>query len=205
MAQKMPDWLKFPLVLMVVALISAASLAGLWALTQESRKSIENKETQAALKIVFPSADSFEVKEQKVDGQRITYRVAKKGQSKIGYVAEGTATGYSSTIKVLVGVDPNFVIQGIKVLAQKETPGLGDKITEVLSKKTWGTVITGSSPDETNLRPWFQVQFDGKKAPVKVDKDGGEIEAVTGATISSRAVCDAVNQAVEHLKKAVGI
>ncbi len=204
MAQKMPDWIKFPLVLMVVAVISATSLAGLWALTQKSRKSIEDKDIKAALKVVFPSADSFEVKEQKVDGQEFTYRVAMKGETKAGYVAEGVATGYSSNIKVMVGVDPDFVIQGIKVLAQKETPGLGDKIMEVLSKKTWGTIITGESPDEPSLRPWFQIQFDGKKALVRVDKDGGSIQTVTGATISSRAVCDAVNQAVERLKKAEG-
>jgi electron transport complex protein RnfG len=202
MAQKIPDWCKFPLVLMVVAIISAASLAGLWALTQKSKAAIEAKETEAALKVVFPSADSFEVKEQKIDGRNFIYRIAMKGGSKVGYVAEGAATGYSSTIKVMVGVDSDFVVQGIKVLAQKETPGLGDKIMEVLSKRTWGTVITGESPDESSLRPWFQIQFDGKKVPVKVDKDGGDIQSITGATISSRAVCDAVNQAVERLKKA---
>ncbi|MBU0486198.1 MAG: RnfABCDGE type electron transport complex subunit G, partial [Proteobacteria bacterium] len=194
----------FPLVLVIVSVISAGSLAGLGALTQKGRKAIEDKETEAALKIVLPSADSFHIREASVDGHKFSYRIAMKGENAVGYVVEGSATGYSSVIKVMVGVDSNFVIQGIKVLAQKETPGLGDKIQELLSKKTWGTVITGSSPDEPGLRPWFQVQFDGKKVPVKVDKDGGDIESITGATISSRAVCEAVNEAVERLKKAVG-
>lgn len=204
MTKKLPDWLKFPLVLLVVAIISAASLSGLWALTQKSRQEMEAKETEAALKVVFPEAQQFEVRETKVDGRPFTYRVAVQDGSMAGYVAEGAATGYSSTLKVMVGVGTDFRVKGIKVLYQKETPGLGDKVNEILSKKTWGTIVAGSSPDEKGLRPWFQVQFDGKRAPVRVDKDGGTIDAITGATISSRAVCNAVNQAVENLKKAVG-
>jgi electron transport complex protein RnfG len=203
MAQKLPDWLKFPLVLVIVAAISAASLAGLWSLTAKSRRSIADKDTEAALSVVFPGADQFEVKETKVEGKPFTYRVAIKDGGITGYVAEGAAVGYSSTIRVMVGVNTDFSIAGIKVLSQKETPGLGDKILEKLSKKTWGTIITGTSPNEKDLRPWFQVQFDGRKVPIKVNKDGGEIEAITGATISSRAVCQAVNEAVENVKKAV--
>jgi len=203
MAKRLPDWLKFPIVLFVVAVISAASLAGLWAVTKSSRDAMAKKEIEAALGIVFPGADSFEVVEAKVDGKPFEYRLAKRGGETVGYVAQGAASGYSSTLEVMVGVDRSYTIKGIKVLSQKETPGLGDKVNEILSKKTWGTVITGTSPDEKDLRPWFQVQFDGKATPVKVNKDGGTIEAITGATISSRAVCNAVNQAVENLKKAV--
>ena len=204
MNKKLPDWLKFPLVLLIVAVISAASLAGLWALTSKTRMAIAAKDTEAALKILFPDADSFEVKETTVGGHPFTYRIAKGGGATMGYIAEGQAMGYSSNLKVMAGVKKDFTIQGIKVLYQKETPGLGDKVDEILSKKTWGTIITGTSPDEKDPRPWFQVQFDGKKTPVKVGKDGGKIEAITGATISSRAVCNAVNEAVEKLKKAVG-
>jgi len=199
----MPDWLKFPLVLFIVAVVSAASLAGLWAVTAKARKAMAEEETQAALKVVFPGADSFQVKDVRVDGKPFTYRVAIKDGEAAGYVAKGSSYGYSSNLVVMVGVGTDFSIKGIKVLSQKETPGLGDKVEEVLSKKTWGTVITGTSPDEKGLRPWFQVQFDGKSTPVKVKKDGGQIEAITGATISSRAVCNAVNQAVEGIRKAV--
>lgn len=204
MAKRLPDWFKFPLVLLVVAIVSAASLTGLWVVTKTSREAMAAKEVEAALKVVFPEADSFEVREVKVGGKPFTYRIAMKGGSTEGFVAEGQAAGYSSTLKVMVGVGSDFTIRGIKVLYQKETPGLGDKVNEVLSKKTWGTIVTGSSPDEMGLRPWFQVQFDGKRVPVRVDKDGGTIESITGATISSRAVCNAVNQAVEDLRKAVG-
>jgi electron transport complex protein RnfG len=199
-----PDWIRFPLVLTIVAVISASALAGLQHVTKPVKERIQKGITEQALKVVMPKADSFEEVDATVDGKPFAYRIAKgaDGQS-VGYVAIGAAEGYSSKIKVMVGATPEFEIAAIKVLYQKETPGLGDKIEEILSKKTWGTVITGTSPDESNLRPWFQTQFDGKSVPVKVDKDGGAIEAITGATISSRAVCDAVDEAVENLKKAI--
>lgn len=201
---RMPDWLRFPLVLTVVATVSAVCLAVLWYLTLPHKERIQAELTEKALKVVMPEATSFEPKEGIAGGRRISYRVAKRGDEVIGYVAEGQAAGYSSVLKAMVGVDTDFVIQGIEVLSQKETPGLGDKVDEVRSKKTWWTVITGTSPDETGHRPWFQEQFKGKTAPVKADKDGGEIEAITGATISSRAVCKAVDEAVEDIEKAVG-
>ncbi len=204
MTSKIPDWLKFPMVLFVVAVVSAASLAGLWALTTPVKRAIEGRITEDALKVVFPSATSFVEKSAAINGHTFVYREAMDGDELAGYVAEGMGTGYSSILKVMVGVDADFVVQGIKVLSQKETPGLGDKVEEIISKKTWGTVLFGTNPDETDLRPWFQQQFDGQQAPVDVQKDGGQIEAITGATISSRAVCKAVNQAVEELKTAVG-
>ncbi len=203
MAKGLPDWIRFPLVLMIVTAISAASLAALYAVTLPKKLAIQAERTQAALKIVMPEATDFEVKEATAQGKPFTYRIAKKGSEVIGYVAEGHATGYSSVLQVMAGVNKQFDLQGIKVLYQKETPGLGDKVDEILSKKTWWTILTGTSPDEQGLRPWFQVQFDGKKAPVKVQKDGGTIDAITGATISSRAVCDAVNTAVADLKIAL--
>jgi len=199
----MPDWIKFPLTLFIVTVISAASLAALYAVTLPKKLAMQKKIEQAALKVVMPEATSFDVKQARIGEHRFTYRVAKKGGDVLGYVAQGQATGYSSILKVMVGVDKDFVIQGIKVLYQKETPGLGDKVDEILSKKTWGTIIAGTSPDEGHLRPWFQTQFNEKKYPVKVQKDGGQIEAITGATISSRAVCNAVDQALAKIKKAL--
>jgi len=198
----MPDYIRFPLVLIVVAAISAVSLAGLNIVTIPTKQRIQGEITERALKVVMPDAQTFESKDATVDGKVFSYRLAKDDNGElVGYVAEGTAEGYSSRLKVMVGVTPQLEIKAIKVLYQKETPGLGDKVEEVLSKKTWWTVITGTSPDEKGLRPWFQTQFDRKTAPVKVTKEGGTIEAITGATISSNAVCTAVNHAVENLKK----
>ena len=199
----MPEWLKFPIVLVIVALISAASLAALYSVTKPKKEAMQKALVEEALKVVMPDADSFEEVTKDIGGEKFSFRVAMKGGETIGYVATGAASGYSSILQVMAGVDTNFVIKGVKVLYQKETPGLGDKVEELDSKKTWGTVITGTSPDESGLRPWFQAQFDGKQAPVSVNKDGGAIDAITGATISSRAVCNAVNDAVDKIKKAV--
>ncbi len=199
----MPEWLKFPIVLLIVALISAASLAALYSVTKPKKDAMQKALVEEALKIVIPDADSFEEVTKDIGGEKFSFRIAKKGGYAIGYVATGAASGYSSVLQVMVGVDLNFVIKGVKVLYQKETPGLGDKVEALDSKRTWGTVITGTSPDEGGLRPWFQTQFDEQQAPVAVNKDGGVIEAITGATISSRAVCSAVNDAVEKIKKAV--
>lgn len=204
MSRKMPDWIKFPLVLVVVAGISAVTLTGAKHLTDPHKDEIQAKNTEAALKVVMPDATSFKKRTAKYEGRPVAYRVALRYGEPIGYIAEGSASGYSSILKVMVGVDAQFIIKGIKVLYQKETPGLGDKVEEIRSKRTWGTIIMGDSPEEKGLRPWFQVQFDGMRTPVKVKKNGGDIEAITGATISSRAVCKAVNIAVAELKAVVG-
>ena len=200
----MPEWLKFPVVLIVVALVSAVSLTALQNVTEPQRLKIEAEIKEAALKIVLPDAEKFEDVKTEVDGKKFDYMTALGSESDIiGYVAEGRAAGYSSNIKVMVGVNKEFKIVAIKVLSQKETPGLGDKINEILSKNTIVGMIRGITYDEVGLRPWFQVQFNGKAAPVKVQKDGGNIEAITGATITSRTVCKAVDIAIANLKLAL--
>lgn len=200
---KLPDYIKFPIVLIIVAGIAAVALAALNSATLPAKQRIQAEITQSAYKVVMPDATAFEDAKAQVDGAEFEYKIAKSVDGEVlGYIAEGAAEGYSSRLRVMVGVKKDFTINAIKVLYQKETPGLGDKVNEILSKKTWWTVITGTSPDEEGLRPWFQSQFDGKKAPVEVQKDGGTIDAITGATISSRAVCHAVNEAVDDLKQA---
>lgn len=199
----MPNWLKFPIVLIIVALISAVSLTYLNKATEPAREKLAKDTKESALKIVLPDATEFKNKSTDLDEKPFEYLEGYKDGQLIGYVAEGRAAGYSSILEVMVGIDKGFKIVAIKVLSQKETPGLGDKVKEVLSKKTIVGLIEGKKYDEAGLRPWFQVQFDAKTVPVKVKKDGGDIEAITGATISSRAVCDAVNKAVEDIKKAL--
>lgn len=200
----MPDYIKFPLVLIIVSLISAVSLTALKGVTEPQRIKLEASEKEASLKVVVPQAEKFEDVAGDIDGKPFNYKKAVTTDGTIiGYVSEGEAAGYSSVIKVMVGVDKEFKVLAIKVLSQKETPGLGDKINEVLSKKTLVGLIMGKKYDEEGLRPWFQVQFDGKTVPVKVQKDGGDIEVITGATISSRAVCEAVDLAISNLKLAL--
>lgn len=96
-----------------------------------------------------------------------------------GYVAEGSANGYGGEIKLMVGFkkDKKTVIS-YKVLAANETPGLGMKL----------------------ITPEFANQFNGKDGRnLKVKKQGGEIEAITAATITSKAVCKAIADAQKKL------
>ena len=90
----------------------------------------------------------------------------------------------------MVGVDTTGKIIGLKVIAQTETPGLGTKIEEV----KYG-----------EKSPWFQDQFIKRTADgLAVDKDGGEIKSITGATISSRAVAVSIKNGLDTLKNKLG-
>jgi len=103
------------------------------------------------------------------------------------YAVVAYGKGYSSTIQTLVGVNISGKITGIAILFQQETPGLGAKAEEVLY---------GESDS------WFQRQFEGKSGVnLAVDKDGGEIQSITGATISTRAITNSIQSEVEWLKK----
>ncbi|RPH99985.1 MAG: FMN-binding protein, partial [Calditrichaeota bacterium] len=106
--------------------------------------------------------------------------------SLVGYAFVSAGRGYSSTIETMVGVDTSGAIIGIRVLRQVETPGLGTRVEEIKY---------GESDS------WFQRQFLRKNAEViNVDKDGGDIQSITGATISSRAVTRSIVSGFKDLK-----
>lgn len=121
-------------------------------------------------------------------GKKAVYNVYEafdKDKKRLGWVIKTGGQGYADRIELLLGVDPEVkTVSGIFVLEQKETPGLGNKIT---------------------FEEW-RGQFKGKntETPMGVVKGGkagaGDINAITGATISSRAVTDIVNMAVADLK-----
>ena len=92
--------------------------------------------------------------------------------------------GYSGDIKLLVGVRLNGEIAGVRVLTHKETPGLGDAIEERRSQ--WIYQFNDRSLDNTDVEHW------------KVQRDRGEFDQLTGATISSRAVVKAVRKTLEY-------
>ena len=91
-----------------------------------------------------------------------------------GYVVEVTPSGFGGNLDVMVGVDNDGVCTGVSIVSHAETSGLGANAT----KEAW------------------RAQFIGKSGTLAVTKDGGEIEALTGATITSRAVTSGVNSAI---------
>jgi len=117
------------------------------------------------------------------EGDSLEIYPAKKDDVIVGYAVNTyTLKGFSGNISLMAGFKPDGTIINITVLEQKETPGLGTKITE----------------------PEFNDQFNDKNPAefeLKVKKDGGPVDAITAATISSRAFCEAVQRAYNTLQK----
>lgn len=174
----MSQLIKFGLILGVICLAATLVLAVTYEVTKPKIEEQLKAEESAALRSIMPSADSFN--EKTLDG--IEYFEALKGNAIVGYCVRVMGTGYNGYIRLIAGVDPDGTIEGVAVLEHSETPGLGAKINEV-------------RPGESE--PWFLKQFKGKNArTIAVKKD---IDAITGATISSKAVTDAIRKTVDEL------
>lgn len=170
------------MVLLTIALISAASLGYVYGLTKNKIDlAREAKKLKAIEEVVIagydnsPTNDMFTI--PTVDGGKLEVYPAKNGNEITSLAIKSyTTTGFSGEVWLMVGLLPDGAINKISVLDQKETPGLGTKMTE----------------DK------FKVQFFGKNPAqfiLKVKKDGGDVDAITAATISSRAFSDAVDRA----------
>ena len=105
--------------------------------------------------------------------------VSKMYQGANGYAVEVTPGGFDNTITMMVGVDNEGNVSGISIISHTETAGLG--------------AIAAAT---TSAGEAFRAQFVGLNGTVSVTKDGGQVEAITSATITSRAVCDGVNAAL---------
>lgn len=123
------------------------------------------------------------------EGDSLEVYPAKNGEELVGYAIKSyTNKGFSGYIGFMVGFRPDGTIYNINVLEQKETPGLGSKMV----------------PEGTADKPAFKDQFRDKNPAVfalKVKKDGGPVDAITAATISSRAFCDGVQRAYNTFEK----
>jgi len=180
------DIAKITLNLVIVYLAGGLILAAVYAKTSPImyRNALLAKET--ALRRLTPEADKIEkAGDWSVHEKNAEYFIAEKGGKIIGYIIQSYGKGYSSYIDTLIAVDTDFKVQKISILDQKETPGLGDEID------------TGA----------FKKQFEGKDIDhLKVVKTetADDIQAISGATISSRAVTeDAVRNGVAFLMKTV--
>lgn len=167
-----------------LALISvgmSAALGFVYNLTKGPIEIAQKQKEVQALKEVLPEFDNDPTLDVKVaDG--LNYYTATRGEEIVGYAVNTyTDKGFSGRFTLMVGFKPDGTINEISVLDQKETPGLGTKMKE----------------------PKFKDQFPGKnpgQTKMKVKKDGGVVDAITAATISSRAFCDAVHRAYDGFK-----
>ena len=166
------------LVLTIICAVITAALAGTNAVTKDRIAQLALQEAAQARKQVLSVAQDFE--ELQLDGS--TYYVGKDGSGEtVGYVFTTSSKGYGGAVEVMTGIASDGKVSGVVLLDQNETPGLGQKATE-----SWFT--------DRYLKDVPDDGFTVKKGAASADN---EIEAITGATITTRAVTDAVNQAVD--------
>ena len=172
------EFIRLSGMLCIITLVAAFLLAGVNKITKTKIADAEKNSIIQAMKVLFPEADEFkEISESVSEG-------LKDGEN-IGYCVNVSPKGYGGEIKILVGIDSEDKVTGIEVLSHSETPGLGAK----------------STSEE------FKSQFKGKDTELSVVKsqtqNSGEIQAITGATVTSRAIADGVKEAssiIEEIK-----
>ena len=179
MNKKLPAWL----VLTLIALVAALALGATYNGTKDTIAKQEAEKAVAVRQELLPAATDFVLCETE-EGAAEVWRGLNADGSAAGYVSTGTVTGFGGPVEVTVGTDAEGVITGVRVGGAnfQETAGLGAKSKE----------------------PAFYEQFTGKAYPVDLTKNGGEIDAITAATITSSAVVRGVNDTLKTMSAAAG-
>lgn len=191
----MKEILKLMLVLTTICFVAALALARVYELTREPIAYQKRLEVLRAIRAVLPDIDN----EPDKDAVRLQLREATKDESReitffrgrlddkltgVAFVVV-SREGYGGTIEIMLGVDPQGSILGVEILTHLETPGLGAKIVQ----KPFTQQFVGRNLENTK---WA------------VRKDGGDLDQITGATISPRAVVEAVQEGLEIYQKNQG-
>ena len=161
--------------LLLITAVVAAVLAGVNSITKPAIEKLTAEKTQEAIAAVLPGGYDEEVTGYADD----TGLVSKVYAGAEGYAFEVTPGGFDNTITMMVGVDTEGKVLGISIVSHTETAGLG-------------AVAAAGTPAGIAFRD----QFVGTSGSVAVTKDGGAMDAITGATITSRAICAGVNAAL---------
>lgn len=173
--------------LLLITAIAGLILGFAHKITLEPIAKQQKMENDAAMKEVLPVADEFSLKEIQLPDGSIIKEVneGKKGSDVTGYAIKVAPKGYGGLIDMMVGISNEGKVEGIKILTHSETPGLG--------------------ANATNLE--FSDQYKGKpiENPLQVVKTApsgdNQIQALTGATITSNAVTKGVNDAIDFYNK----
>ena len=162
--------------LLLITAVVAAALAGVNAVTAPVIAELNAAATQEAISAVLPGGFDSEV----ADYADATGLVTKVYQGANGYAVEVGPSGFDNTITMMVGVDNEGKVLGISIVSHTETAGLG-------------AVADADTPKGIAFRD----QFVGQSGSVSVTKDGGTMDAITGATITSLAICVGINAALD--------
>ena len=165
--------LRLTVTLLLITAVVAVILAGVNSVTAPRIADLNARKTQEAVEAVLPGGGV------EVAFTDSTGLVATAYQGEAGYAVKVNPSGFNGTVYMMVGVDHNGSVLGISIISQTETAGLG-----------------AVSAADTSAGEAFRGQFAGMSGSVSVSKDGGQVDAITGATITSRAVCTGVNAAL---------
>ena len=161
--------------LLLICAIVAGIVSFVYALTESTyEKNIQQTKNQAIGEIFEKDGLTCEVFAEGESGE--VFYVVFDGNTPIGYCAEVASGGFGGDISLMVGYDNDCAVLGVSVIAHSETPGLGAKI----------------------LNEDFLAQYEGQSGEILLGED---VDAIVGATISSRAVTDGINRATEGLLK----
>ena len=189
MAKKPSTFPNMVMTLFVVTLLAAALLGSVYALTKEPIRLADLAKKNEAIEAVIKGFDNNPTEQAEkigMDGDTvILYHAMQNGQYIGSAVETFSDNGFSGRIKLMVGFNPDGTIRDVAVVDHEETPGLGDKMEQ--DKSDFHVQFQGMHPDEFDLR---------------VEKDNGDVDAITASTISSRAYCEAVKRAWEAFQKA---
>lgn len=170
--------LRLALILLLITSVVAALLAAVNSVTAPRIALQKQEKTQQAIEAVLPGGG------ESVSFTDDTGMVKNVYKGDAGYAVEVTPSGFNGSIDMMVGIDNSGKILGISIISHTETAGLG-----------------AVAAAQTSAGEAFRNQFIGMSGSVTVTKDGGQAEALTGATITSRAVCTGIRAAVDCVEK----
>ena len=178
MNKKLPAWV----ILTLIALVAALALGATYNGTKDRIAAQEAEKAVATRQELLPDAADFD--QVAPEGEAEVFRGLDAAGNPVGYVSTGTVTGFGGPVEVTVGTDASGTITGVRVGGSnfQETAGLG----------------------ATSKEPAFYEQFTGKEYPVDLTKNGGEIDAITAATITSSAVVRGVNETIKAMADTAG-
>jgi electron transport complex protein RnfG len=167
----------------LVALVSSSLLAVVYSVTKEPIEIAKAEKLNNAIQLVSPSFNNdpaSEMYKTAIEGNDslICYPIRNDGKLVATAIRTYSDKGFSGRFYILVGFDVSGKIISTRVLEQAETPGLGDKMEK--KKSDWSDQFSDKNPRVFKL---------------SVTKDGGDVDGITAATITSRAFCEAVDQA----------
>lgn len=170
---------KLILVLLIISLVVSAMLGCVNYITVDQIAENVRKQTAIAMSEVMPADSYTDAGYTGSDKLVLKVYTALRADKQMGWVVETAPSGFGGEIRMVVGLDMSGAVTGVSIIKMTETSGLGTNANE----------------------SYFRDQFTGAVSALAVNKDGGTIDALTGATVTSRAVTSGVNAALSAIKE----